>query len=171
MIEKTKQKKYEEDLKKFNFFYERFYEHNKSMNKMKDTLTEITETKAEKLQKMLDWKANEASFLRDGCNLVINNRRLLAWTYVIGFYMADDFAQKELFQDWQAKLENYTDQLHEKLEKSEDAIKEDINYRHDTLQFTRTITKYYEGIMEYLTNNGSVMFPKSWAPPKDEVEL
>merc|ERR1719242_1477520 len=117
------------------------------MNKMKETLAEL-EDKMDELQKQCQWKANESSYFREGGKLVINNRRLLAWTYVIGFYLPAKFSKQDLFNDWQAKLEEYTDSLHELLEKPIKEIAEKPNdHRSTTLAKTKAVQKFYSGLM------------------------
>merc|ERR1719483_1232120 len=81
-----KAKLFQEELKKYRFYYERYYNHISSMKKMKEEIP-VIEEKMRNLSETLGWSANEAAFIRDAATTVTKNRHLLAWTYAIGFYV------------------------------------------------------------------------------------
>jgi len=154
-------KLFQEELKKYNFYYERYHNQSRAAEKMKETMKSI-EDKMDQLQDICGWKANEANFLRQAGQLVADNRRLLAWTFVIGFYADPELPRFPLFQSWQGDLESYTDRLHEMLEKPIETFAEN-SFRQDVVTYQRTIREYYTNLMKGLTKDFiPEAFPKGW---------
>jgi ariadne-1 len=55
-------------------------------------------------------------FLRQAADLVIECRRLLKYTYVLGYFLKDDIPEKVLFEHQQEMLEKNTERLQEAVE-------------------------------------------------------
>jgi len=152
---------FQEELKKYQWYFERYHNHEQAQKKMLNTMDQL-EKKMRELEEKCGWKGNESAFIRAAGKLVANNRRLLAWSYVIGFYLPTDYSAMELFQDWQGKCEEYTDNLHAMLEKETDTFKE-IDFRQKVLNYQRVIEKFYKNLMEVIQDKISVeAFPKGW---------
>jgi len=161
---------FQEELKKYRFYYERYMNHIASMNKMKDEEMIKVEQKIARLTEKLHWKANEAAFIREAAKTVEKNRHLLAWTYAIGFYIDSDLPIMNLFQKWQGDLENFTDRLHEKLEKSETDYLE-MEFRTDLKTYSRTIAGYHKKlVMGIETDVIPMAFPKGWEPLEIDLD-
>jgi len=164
-----KAKLFQEELEKYRFYYERFYNHMSSMKKMLEELP-VIEDKMRKLSETLGWSANEASFISDAANTVIKNRHLLAWTYCIGFYVNPEMATFNLFQKWQGDLDHYTDRLHELLEKPIENYIE-MEFRTELKTYSKAIAGYQKkltvGIEEEMV---PVAFPTGWKPLSAELE-
>merc|ERR1712038_2016706 len=81
-----------------------------------------TETKAKLLHDKFGFEVIELQFLYDALLQVRACRRVLKWSYVYGYYLEEDGAEKNLFEHLQKHLEEKTDHLHELLEKESDTI-------------------------------------------------
>lgn len=164
-----KAKLFQEELKKYRFYYERYYNHISSMKKMLEELP-VIEEKMRQLSETLGWSANEASFISDAANTVMKNRHLLAWTYCIGFYVNPEMATFNLFQKWQGDLDHYTDRLHELLEKPLENYIE-MEFRTELKTYSKAIAGYQKkltvGIEEQIVPEA---FPKGWKPTSVELD-
>jgi len=159
----AKAKLFQEELKKYQFYYERYYNHMSSMKKMSEELPKI-ETKMRDLSAQLDWSANESAFIREAAKTVIRNRHLLAWTYAIGFYVDPEMPTFHLFQKWQGDLDHYTDRLHELLEKPlEEYLL--IEFRTQLKTYAKSIAGYQKKLTKGIeTTIIPDAFPSGWAP-------
>lgn len=86
-------------------------------------------------------------FLIDTCQQLIEFRRVLMYTYVMGYYLKDDTPDKALFEHQQALLEEGTDRLQE-LAKSSSAPrkKQDIIHRTQVVDgFFKRLTSSFAG--------------------------
>jgi ariadne-1 len=78
-------------------------------------------------------------FLIDTCQQLIEFRRVLMHTYIMGFYLKDDSSDKALFEHQQALLEEGTDLLQE-LSKSSSAIRK----KHDIIHRTQVVNGFFQ---------------------------
>ena len=109
------------ELNRYIFFYERFTGHEKAGKIAKRELDGL-ETKSQILHDHFGFSVVELQFLSDAMRQVIECRRVLRWSYVYGFYLSDSsIVQKGLFEHLQKNLEQFTDRLHEYIEKDFDA--------------------------------------------------
>jgi len=88
-------------------------------------------------------------------NSVIENRRLLQWSYAIGFYLKDGTEDKALFELHQQRLETFTEQLSQMTEQKLDKLMT-AEIRTDMINLTRVVEKYRTNIIEYTTNNSTL---------------
>jgi len=133
------------ELERYSFYFTRYDNHIRSINQMKKTLEEA-ETRMGELMSKFKWKPNEASFIKEAANTIIDCRRLLAWTYPIGYYMDDKFQMRDLFHQYQKDLEVYTEHLHELAEQKLEVFK-DNNKRADVINYQRVIQKYRDNLV------------------------
>jgi len=103
-------------LDKYMFFFERFMNHDKAMKLTVKQEVEI-ERNVQTLHDRHGFEIIELQFLYEALHQVRQNRRVLKWSYVYGYYIEENGAEKNLFEFLQKNLEEMTDALHEKLEK------------------------------------------------------
>lgn len=110
------------ELERYSFYFKRYKNHMKSIPQIELFLA-------------------KDSFSRNLIDTVKECRHLLAWTYPIAYYMEENYALKNLFQQYQRDLERYTEHLHGLLEKMKnDAV---INYQQNqVLKYWKTIERY-----------------------------
>merc|ERR1719461_1630999 len=103
------------------------------------------EARMGELMSQYQWKPNEASFIRDA-STIQDCRRLLAWTYPIGYYMAENEQLRDLFHQYQKDLEVYTEHLHELAEQPLEVFK-DNDKRAEVINYQRVTQKYRDNLL------------------------
>merc|ERR1719282_375990 len=103
-----------------------------SIQHMKKSL-ETAEGRMGDLMSKYKWKPNEVSFIRDAATTIMECRRLLAWTYPIGYYMEKGFSYRHLFLDYQQNLEKFQD---------------NPNARAEIINYQRVIHKYRDNLLK-----------------------
>merc|ERR1711974_218587 len=84
--------------------------------------------------------------LRDAAGLLVECRRVLAWTYVYAYFQ-EDAAQRRLFEFVQKDLETKTEQLSGMIE--ERTIGDVLKERVVLLDYVAALRGYLENIKEY----------------------
>ena len=109
------------ELERYLHFYQRFHGHD-------DALKYARKARADAESRMIDTKDSstngstsagnwlDVQFLRQAADLVIECRRLLKYTYVLGYFLKDDIPEKVLFEHQQEMLEKNTERLQEAVE-------------------------------------------------------
>lgn len=143
-------------LEKYMFYLTRYENHVKSIGFAKKTKTE-TERRMDEMAQRYNWKPNEATFLMEAVDTVIECRRLLAWTYPIGYYLAEYFPKKALFEDLQQQLEKYTEHLHELSERDTDKLA-DNKVRQEVKNYTRCTQKFRDNMVKGVEEEINVFF-------------
>jgi len=135
------------ELERYTFYFERYDNHQKAIKQMQASI-DFAEMRMGELMKKFDWDPSSTSFLREAANTVIEARRLLAWTYPIGYYMPSNYIQRDLFHQYQKDLEIYTEKLHALADLPvEDVIKQKqqiIDYRRATQTYCDHLMKGIE---------------------------
>lgn len=105
-----------EALKKYLFYYERWYNHGASLKLEAETRKKIDQKIHEKVHNnfgtWIDWQ-----YLLDAASLLAKCRYTIMYTYPFAYYMEDD--RKDLFEYQQAQLEREIENLSWKLEREE----------------------------------------------------
>jgi len=141
-------------LKRYVHYFNRYDNHNKSIIFAEKT-RKLAEKKMDKLQNISGSGLQGVQFLLQAVNSVIENRRLLQWTYAIAFYLKDGTEDKALFELHQQRLETFTEQLSQMTEqKLEKLMTPEI--RTDMINLTRVVEKYRTNIVDFTTNNSTL---------------
>jgi len=183
--EETSRQRAKHALDKYMFYFERFMEHDKSMHMTVKAKAEV-DNKVQKLHDVHGFEIIELQFLYDALRQVRACRRVLKWTYVYGYYLDENSAEKNLFEHLQRNIEEKTDLLHGKLENDLDKIFEEgpngiapdahqkwKTFRSDVTNFTNVTQKFREQILADITSTGSLSMetaaPSSAKPAFDSV--
>ncbi|KAA6390093.1 MAG: putative E3 ubiquitin-protein ligase ariadne-1, partial [Streblomastix strix] len=131
--------KAKERLEYFTHYHDRYQEHNKSMKFAENQMAEI-QSKIRQFMQLRHCEERFAEFVKEGVILLIDCRRVLKWTYVLGYYM-EKGERKKLFEFLQQDLEKNTERLSEHTEKKVDAINRDemLNYIALTRNYLRNL--------------------------------
>lgn len=129
------------NLERYMHYYKRYQNHD-----IAQKFAEKQRIKTEQLLKTLQEEDNlalqDAQGIRDAAEQVILCRRVLKYTYVIGYYMEDSAINRQLFERHQEMLEGNTEHLQELIEtkklKSIDRM-ELINYTRITERFRNSL--------------------------------
>lgn len=139
------------DLDKYLFYYSRYSNHEASgrfaVKQRKETEEKMKDLAAG-FGDGLGW--DDVSFLETATETLIECRRVLKYTYVVGYYM-DDGPEKVLFEHLQEQLERATEHLAELTEVPFEKIDRSdvINYSRVTKQF---LNHLLEGVEEGFTS-------------------
>jgi len=68
------------------FYYHRYDSHRSAM-KIADEQRKNAEKKGVELQEKFDVRAADTKFLREATDQLLENRRVLQWSYCYGFYL------------------------------------------------------------------------------------
>jgi ariadne-1 len=136
------------DLERYLHYYQRYHAHEQAQ---KFAEKQLQETEARMLEVQGSENASwiDVQFLKDAVELIIACRRVLKFTYVFGFYLADG-GKKNIFEDHQEMLEKFTEKLSELSEKKLDEMDRVavINHTRVVETFMQNILKYVEDGME-----------------------
>jgi len=100
-------KRVEEEMKRFQFFYQRFFEHGV---KAKDATKAMDKVKARQME-FLEKTHHNPQFLMQAQETLIKCRHALKYTYVFGYFLPQNHKFRPLFEDQQTKLEAVTERL------------------------------------------------------------
>jgi len=137
-------RKAKEDLKRYSFHADRFNAQIEFIGKAKETFENLHK-RFKKITREYKGEPNTMDpselkpYLEPAIETVIDCRRVLMWTYPIGFYMSDDFSKKDLFLDIQAQAEVLMETLHTELEKADDLTLLDPDFKTKILHLTRMV--------------------------------
>ena len=128
----------------------------------------IKEEPVTKTQKVLmgkfDVRAADTKFIMEATEQLLNNRRVLQWSYVYGYYCGTDKkdaagAEKNLFEYLQEDLEKHTNYLSELYERPVEKItgyEAFIKWKEEVANYTRVCNKFLinfvSGVAGGLTN-------------------
>jgi ariadne-1 len=117
--EKQDMKNAKAELDRYLFYYQRYHNHGQSL-KFATTHMRNTEKRMQEMQDAgHDW--SEVQYLKVAMQQIIACRRVLKYTYVLGFFLKDstekEKACKQLFEYHQEMLEKNTEDLHGKAER------------------------------------------------------
>jgi len=145
-------------LQKYLFYYKRFDNHSKAGDFAVKSLKETNERMTD-LRQLKGGGFNDVSFLEFAVKTVIECRRVLQWTYAMGYYLPEG-QEKNLFEHLQEMLEKNTEHLHGLSEKPlEDLVSNKM--RADVNNYTRVTRKFLtnliHGIEQGLSNNAAMV--------------
>lgn len=103
---------------------------------------------------------DEVSFLRDAVDQVIENRQILTWSYVYGYYLQMKDAQNKLFDEHRSILNGLTEVLQEQLEKKLDPFisynrpyEEFRQFRSDMMGYTTRTKQFVKNLLESIDSS------------------
>jgi len=154
-------------LERYQFYFERYDNHIKAIAHMKKTL-ENADARMADLMTQFGWKPNEVGFIKEAAQTIIACRKLLAWSYPIGFYLDPEAPQFELFTKvHQADLERYTEHLQELAEQPLEEFT-DNNKRQEVINYQRTIKNYHTNLSNFVENEINPQCNFIFGPGQDE---
>jgi len=139
--EDLKQQEAQNNLNKYIFYYKRFTAHDKNVDFARQTHKNLeTKIKEEK-------EVKRADFLLQATQTVIQCRRALKWSYVLGYYLKDGSGAKKMFEDDQGNLEELSDRLHGMVEKQV-GLEELEKSREEILGLTRATKTFQQNLSD-----------------------
>uniref|UniRef100_A0A8C5FEP8 RBR-type E3 ubiquitin transferase n=1 Tax=Gadus morhua TaxID=8049 RepID=A0A8C5FEP8_GADMO len=140
IVNQSQQAQAREALKKYLFYFERWENHNKSLQLEAQTYQRIQEKIQERVMNNLgtwiDWQ-----YLQNAAKLLAKCRYTLQYTYPYAYYM-ESGPRKKLFEYQQAQLEAEIENLSWKVERADSYERGDLeNQMHIAEQRRRTLLK------------------------------
>lgn len=146
------------ELETYMFYFHR-YESHKNAGKIADKQRKGCQKREEQILEKFDVRAQDTKFLMEATEQLLDNRRALQFSYVMGYYLdKTKEAEKNLFEYLQEELEKHTNQLSTLYEESLDKIADYhqfMKWKEDVTNYTRVTKKflqnYLNGTREGLT--------------------
>ena len=132
------------ELDRYLFYYQRFIEHDRSL-KFAAGNREEAERRMVEMQEAGKSAWIDVQFLKQAVEQVIECRRVLKYTYVLGYFLKDGTQEKSLFEHHQEMLEKHTEKLHYYTEMT----LEDID-RTQVVNLTRVAEKFMASLLSSL---------------------
>lgn len=138
------------ELDKYLFYYQRYSNHEQA-GKFAAKHRETTQKRMEELQATSSTSWADVTFLEQATEALLECRRVLKYTYALGFYMKEG-AEKRLFEHLQEHLEQSTEQLAELTEAPLEKMDRSqvVNFTRVTMQFLNNLLN---GVEDGLTGN------------------
>eukprot|EP01128_Nolandella_sp_AFSM9_P003276 TRINITY_DN1398_c0_g1_i2.p1 TRINITY_DN1398_c0_g1~~TRINITY_DN1398_c0_g1_i2.p1 ORF type:complete len:508 (-),score=45.73 TRINITY_DN1398_c0_g1_i2:100-1623(-) len=148
------------ELDHYMFYYHRYESHHNAM-KIAETQIGNAEAMCEEILTEFRVRDQDTQFIHDAAKQLLANYRVLANSYVYGFYL-EGASEKNLFEYIQEDLEKYTTRLSELFELPLARLNEDydkfLEWREKVTNATRVtfgyLDKFVRGVAQGLTTEG-----------------
>ena len=137
------------ELERYLHYYQRYHGHDHSL-KFAAGQRETAERRMLEMQESGRSAWIDAQFLKQAVEQVIDCRRVLKYTYSLGYFMDDGTAEKHLFEHHQEMLEKHTEKLSEYTEQPLDGID-----RTQVINLTRVTEKFMQSLLSSLMTSGN----------------
>jgi len=112
------------ELETYMFYFHR-YESHKNAGKIADEQRKSCQKREVALLERFDVRSQDTKFLMEAAEQLIHNRRVLQYSYVMGYYLdKSKQAEKNLFEYLQEDLEKHTNHLSELYEQNVETIED-----------------------------------------------
>jgi ariadne-1 len=147
-------------LERYMHYYKRYQNHDIA-EKFAEKQRSKTEGLLKSLQEQDALAMQDAQCIRDAAEQVIHCRRVLKYTYVIGFYLDDAALNKQLFERHQEMLEENTERLQEFIE-----TKKLKNLdRTELINYTRITERFRNSLLEDIHDEANMEAAHLPPPP------
>jgi len=137
------------------FYYHRYESHKNAM-KVADDQRRTADKKGVDFQEKFDVRSADTKFLREATDQLLENRRVLCWSYVYGFYLEKaKTTERNLFEWLQEDLEKHTNFLSTLYETPADKLddyQKFIKWKEDVTNYTRVTKRFLDHFVEGVTN-------------------
>lgn len=113
----TAAEKAKAELDRYLHYYQRYHGHDHSL-KFAAAQRLLAEKRMIEQQESQQTSWIDVQFLKQATEQIIDCRRVLKYTYVLGYYLPDSTREKSLFEHHQEMLEKNTERLQECIETS-----------------------------------------------------
>jgi ariadne-1 len=128
------------DSNKYLFYYERYFNHKESLRVAEDLRVKTQVKMAQMVKEGVH--ARGVQFLLDAVEVVIESRRVLAWTYVHAYNLTEEKEQR-LFEFQQSELEKYCEKLNQMTEGSTEQLEKG---KMHVLDYSRALANYLDRV-------------------------
>jgi ariadne-1 len=136
-----------DNLNRYIFYFSRYENHDRAVKFALTTLVKAEITDMPRLQEIMCGSIKSVDFVSQAIKTVIQCRRALKWSYVLGYYLKDGTRLKDTFVLDQGNLESFADKLHGMVEQPVDKLAEE-GQREKIISLTNTTAKYQKNLAE-----------------------
>lgn len=140
------------ELDRYLHYYQRYHGHDSAL-KFASKQRENAEKKMVELQETERSAWIDVQFLKQAVEQVIECRRVLKYTYVLGHFLKDGTAEKELYEHHQEMLEKHTERLSELTEVDSPGLTE-VDRGH-VVNLTRITERFMNSMLSAMMDGGS----------------
>ena len=140
------------ELDRYLHYYQRYIAHDRS-SKFASANREAAERRMLGIQEAGKSAWIDVQFLKQAVEQVVECRRVLKFTYVLGYFLKDHTQEKHLFEHHQEMLEKHTEILHHYTEMSVESID-----RTQVVNLTRVAEKFMGSLLTSLLNSPDYTF-------------
>lgn len=151
------------ELDEYMFYFHRFNAHRNAMAVAAKQKKEAEE-KGQRLQKRLDLRSQDTKFLLEACIGLLEERRVLMWSYCQGYYLKREgersLKEYTLFENLQEQVEKFCDHLSGLYEKPEEQLTDYqsfVQWRDNVMRYTKVaatqLENFVKGVEEGLTED------------------
>jgi len=139
------------ELETYMFYFHR-YESHRNAGKIADEQRKTCQKREQMLLDKFDVRSQDTKFLTEATEQLIKNRRVLQYSYVMGYYLdKSKVAEKNLFEYLQEELEKHTNHLSELYEQNIEAIEDYqkfMKWKEEVTNYTRVTKKFLDNFLE-----------------------
>jgi ariadne-1 len=156
------------NLQRYAHYYQRWAANDASFKKASTDLKMVQTQQIEKLCLSQCQPDDRLKFITEAWEQITECRRMLKWSYVYGYYLAEeDIAKKQLFVYSQGEAESALERLHhcaeQEVKEFHDAAESPSpnlnNYRMKLTQLTKVTKSFFENLVTALENGLSDVDP------------
>jgi ariadne-1 len=133
------------ELDRYLHYYQRYHGHDQGL-KFASKQRAAAELKMVEEQQTKGSSWLDVQFLLQAAEQVIDCRRVLKYTYVLGYFLPDGSPEKKLFEYQQEMLEKNVEKLHEYTEKPISQLD-----RTQVVNLTRVTEKFLASLLQSMT--------------------
>eukprot|EP01118_Nematostelium_gracile_P013300 TRINITY_DN4_c0_g1_i2.p1 TRINITY_DN4_c0_g1~~TRINITY_DN4_c0_g1_i2.p1 ORF type:complete len:540 (-),score=136.34 TRINITY_DN4_c0_g1_i2:83-1480(-) len=139
------------ELETYMFYFHR-YESHRNAGAIADKQKKNCQKKEAQILDVFDVRSQDTKFLMEATEQLIANRRVLQYSYVMGFYLdKKKVAEKNLFEYLQEDLEKHTNQLstvYEQAIETLETYQAFMKWKEEVTNYTRVTKKFLENFIE-----------------------
>lgn len=133
------------ELDRYLHYYQRYHGHDQGL-KFAEQLREASERRMLEQQETSKSSWIDVQFLKEAAEQVRDCRRVLKHTYVLGYFLKERTAEKQLFEHHQEMLEKNTERLQEFTEKPVEQLN-----RADVVNLTRVNERFLDALLQNMS--------------------
>ncbi len=153
------------ELERYHHFFNRYHNHDQALKFASKQRTEALQKMKEMQEKQSDaWI--DVQYVTDAVDTVVLCRRVLKYTYVIGYYMPEHSPEKLLFERHQEMLEENTEKLHECTE-GQNVFTAD---RTQVVNWTRITERFRKSLLDSYIDGMSAGAHDESAVPLEQID-
>ena len=147
-----------QELDRYLHYYQRYHAHDQSLKYANADMCDRAERLMVERQEQQHSSWMEVQFFNQAVQQLIECRRVLKYTYVLGYSLQDGTAEKRLFEYHQEMLEKDTERLHGYIEAPRAAKDKDgatSSYEQDkslVINLTRSTGQFLASLLSSITN-------------------